>query len=122
MNLPIITETSTENVEITKREDGRTQIVFKKAILKGKVSSADVLNTILIAARMQAEKYIDKLSRGAPLDVSEVKALKELADITKLELPTSTKSLESVTATDVEIVKKDLYQALTARLESKSGT
>ena len=46
------------SVEITKREDGKTQIVFRKAILKGKVTSADVLNTILIAARLQTERYI----------------------------------------------------------------
>ncbi len=106
-----------EPVEITKREDGRTQIVFKKAIIKGKVSSADVLNTILVAARMQAEKYIEKLSRGAPLDTTEVKALKELAEITKLEAVVPQK-VDIVSDTpDMQSVKQTLYQALTARLK-----
>lgn len=116
MTNELTTIEKTDNVEITKREDGRTQIVFKKAILKGKVSSADVLNTILIAARMQAEKYIDKLSRGAPLDTSEVKALKELAEITKLEVPVIDKHQTIEASADIQSVKTTLYQALTARL------
>ncbi len=107
----------TENVDITT-ENGRTKIVFRKAVLKGKVTSSDVLNTILIAARMQAEKYIEKLSRGAPLDVGEVKALKELADITKLEVQQPTKPDNVVNAETMDTVKNSLYQALTDRLSN----
>lgn len=110
----------TENIEISK-VNGRTQIVFKKAVLKGKVSSSDVLNTILIAARMQAEKYIEKLSRGAPLDTTEVKALKELAEITKLEIPQSTKPELHPSSVEAEAVKSTLYQALTDRLTGKTS-
>lgn len=106
----------TENVDITTRSDGRTQIVFRKAVLKGKVSSSDVLNTILIAARMQAEKYIEKLSRGAPLEVAEVKALKELAEITKLEIAVPAKPEGHLNTIDAETVKNTLYQALTDKL------
>lgn len=113
-NLP--DTTNTNNVEITQ-VDGRTQIVFRKAILKGKVSSGDVLNTILIAARMQAEKYIEKLSRGAPLEVAEVKALKELAEITKLESPQVVKAEGVMNGEVLETVKSSLYKALTDKLE-----
>ena len=113
-----ITET-TKNLEITE-VNGRTKIVFKKAILMGKVSSADVLNTILIAARLQAEKYIEKLGRGAPLDTTEVKALKELAEITKLEPSQSSKPEITITSPEAEIVKSTLYQALTDRLSNSS--
>ena len=105
----------TENVEISQ-VNGRTQIVFRKAILKGKVSSSDVLNTILIAARMQAEKYIEKLSRGAPLEVQEVKALKELAEITKLEVTQPTKQEGVIDSQTLDTVKSSLYQALTDKL------
>lgn len=108
----------TENVEISQ-VNGRTQIVFKKAILKGKVSSSDVLNTILIAARMQAEKYIEKLSRGAPLEVAEVKALKELAEITKLEIAQPTKPEGFIDSASLDTVKSTLYQALTDKLSDK---
>lgn len=104
-------------VEITKREDGRTQIVFRKSILKGKCSSADVLNVIFVAARMQAEKYVEKLSRGSPLDTSEVRALKELADITKLELIGPIQKQDTVDMAEVDEVKESLYKALNSRFE-----
>lgn len=108
-----------KQVEITIREDGRQQIVFKKSILKGKVSSADVLNTVLIAARLQAEKFVEKLSRGATLDNNEIKALKELAEISKLEvkLPVQTSDNTPVTTIDVTSVKSALYKALTEKKE-----
>lgn len=111
----------TENVEISQ-VNGRTQIVFRKAILKGKVSSSDVLNTILIAARMQAEKYIEKLSRGAPLDTTEVKALKELAEITKLEVTVPSKPQGFIEGQSMETVKSSLYQALTSKLGDGEDT
>lgn len=118
MSNELTTTDKTKNIEITE-ENGRTKIVFRKAVLMGKVSSADVLNTILIAARMQAEKFIEKLSRGAPLDVSEVKALKDLAEITKLEAPQVAKAEGSLNGEVLESVKTSLYHALTDKLSSK---
>lgn len=108
-----------KQIEI-KQIEGRTQIVFKKAILKGKVTTEDVLNSVLIAARMQAEKYIEKLSRGAPLDVQEVKALKELAEITKLEIRMPESKQVQLNATiDIDQVKANLYTALTSKLQQQ---
>jgi molybdenum cofactor biosynthesis enzyme len=117
MTQELETQEKTENIDIST-VNGRTQIVFKKAILKGKVSSGDVLNTILIAARMQAEKYIEKLSRGAPLEVAEVKALRELAEITKLELPQVAKPEGTLNGEVLQSVKTTLYQALTDKLSN----
>jgi hypothetical protein len=106
-------ETQDQQLEITK-SNGRTQIVFRKASLKGTVTSQDVLKTVLIAARMQAEKYIDKLSRGAPLDPAEVKCLKDLAEITKLDVaPSQTPTLPSE---NMDKLKSTLYQALSQKL------
>lgn len=104
------------SLEITTDESGRNKIVFRKAVLKGKVSSSDVLNTILIAARMQAEKYIEKLSRGAPLEPAEIKALKELAEITKLEIQMPQKAEGTLNGEVLQTVKTSLYQALTDKL------
>lgn len=104
------------SLEITTDESGRNKIVFRKAVLKGKVSSSDVLNTILIAARMQAEKYIEKLSRGAPLEPAEIKALKELAEITKLEIQMPQKTEGTLNGEVLQTVKTSLYQALTDKL------
>lgn len=97
---------------------GKTTIVFRKAILKGKVTSSEVLNTILIAARMQAEMYIKKLSHGQLLEVSEVKALKELGEITKLEVSEVPQEKHSDNVS-VDIVKSTLYAALADKLDSK---
>ena len=110
---------SEKQLEI-KEIDGRTQIVFKKAQLKGKVSAGEVQNAILIAARMQVEKYIDKLSRGAPLDTAEIKALKELSEIAKMTPTEAPPSLVGSNAPELEAVKTTLYQALAAKL-SKDG-
>lgn len=104
-----------DSLEIVKLEDGRNQITFRKAVLKGKVSQADLLNTILIAARMQSEKLIQKLQRGAILDVGEVKMLKELAEVAKTEIPTTLQTVVQHTP-QLEQVKNTLYQALTGRL------
>jgi len=109
-------EEMSPNVQINKLEDGRNQIVFRKSALKGKVTSEDVMNTILIAARLQAEKYVEKLSRGAPLEVSEIKALKELAEIAKIDVPDKKVSQEVVPTENIDRVKQTLYQALTERL------
>ena len=110
-------EEPTANVNIETRE-GKTTIVFRKAALKGKVSSGQVLSTILIAAQMQAEKYIEKLSRGAPLDVSEIKALKELAEITKMQVVTT--DIQALPAAGnqpvLDEVKAGMYKLLSERL------
>ncbi len=105
------------SLEITKLEDGRSQIVFRKAHLKGKVTSADLMNVVLLAARMQVEKYIAKLSRGAPLEPAEIKALKELADIAKIDVPQVTNNTMVVqNAQDVDQLKTTLYHALSNKL------
>lgn len=110
-----LTKVEGKQLEITE-SNGKTTIVFKKAILKGKVSSADVLNTILIAAKLQAEHYIKKLSHGAPLDLPEVKALKDLAEITKLEVATIDRPPTLSDTVTIDSVKSTLYTALTEKL------
>lgn len=108
---------SDDSIEISKTEDGRNQIVFRKAALKGKVSKSDLMNTVLIAARMQAEKYIEKLSRGAPLEVAEIKALKELAEIAKIDFVEPSKQLQPYPSENIDTLKKTLYKALTDKLD-----
>lgn len=115
-NAPL-TKQEAKQLEITEK-DGKTTIVFRKAVLKGKVSSAEVLNTILIAAKLQAEYYIKKLSNGSPLEIAEVKALKDLGDITKLEI----QQVEPPRQQDsilTETVKASIYDVLTEKLSSK---
>lgn len=102
---------SNKQVEISE-VNGRTQIVFKKALLKGKVTSGEVLNTLLIAAKLQAEYYISKLSRGSPLDSAEVKSLKELAEITKLEAPLTQKIDSKQDSLPIQDIKHQLYLAI----------
>jgi len=114
-----MTEKTSEALEITKLEDGRNQIVFRKAALKGKVTSADVMNVILIAARMQTEKLVEKLTRGATLDASEVKMLKELAEIAKIDVPIQPQQLQQLPNENVDNIKAKLYQALTEKLSNK---
>ncbi len=104
-----------KSLEITRLEDGRNQIVFRKAALKGKVSSADLLNVIMIAARLQVEKLIEKLTRGAPLEASEVKQLKELAEIAKIDTPTQS-IIPQQSVENIDKIKQTLYQALTEKL------
>lgn len=113
-------DTPTKNIDI-KEVNGKTTIIFRKAALKGRVTSGQVLNTILIAAQMQAEKYIEKLSRGAPLDTNEIKALKELADITKLQLiDRQVDQLQLLPMSEeTEKTKQTLYSLLAERLDKK---
>lgn len=117
VNKDDVTSHQGKQLEITEK-DGKTTIVFRKAILKGKVSSADVLNTILIAAKLQAEYYIKKLSSGSPLDNSEVKALRDLGEITKLESNDS-EEVKSQTPILTEVLKSSLYDQLAEKLTSK---
>ncbi len=111
-----------KQLDVIQGEDGRTKIVFKKAVLKGKVDRADVLNALMIAARMQVEKYIEKLSRGAPLDKDEIKSMKELSDIIKVELPevqqvtNNTLTIQS-NSTSIDAVKASIYEAIAAKSE-----
>ena len=53
------------------------------------------------------------------LDTAEVKALKELAEITKLEITQPTKPELHPNSLEAEAVKTTLYQALTDRLSNK---
>ncbi len=110
-----------EQIVIQEIND-RTHIIFKKAALKGKATNADVHNAVLIAARMQAEKYIEKLSRGAPLDTHEIRALKDLADICKIEAPQIQINQQNLGADNESInnIKKSLYQALTDRISKQN--
>ena len=100
--------------------NGKTTIVFRKAKLRGKATQAEVLDTILIAAKMQAEYYIKKLSLGAPLDNSEVKALKELAEITKLEIQPK-EEIEQYQQPPMDSLKKTLLTALSEKLQAKQS-
>lgn len=114
----------TKQLEVIQSEDGKTRITFKKAILKGKVDRTDVLNALMIAARMQVEKYIEKLSRGAPLEPAEVKCMKELSDIIKVELPevaqvtNNTLTIHS-TADNLTAVKASIYEAIANKSASE---
>jgi hypothetical protein len=113
-----LTKQEGKQLEITEK-DGKTTIVFRKAILKGRVSSSEVLNTILIAAKMQAEYYIKKLASGSPLEIAEVKALKDLGDITKLEATSVEEPNRKDNSILTEVVSKNIYDALTEKLSSK---
>ncbi len=110
-----------EQIVISEIND-RTHIIFKKAALKGKATNADVHNAVLIAARMQAEKYIEKLSRGAPLDTQEIRALKDLADICKIEAPQIQINQQNLgtNAENMNSIKQSLYQALTDRISKQT--
>ncbi len=113
-----------QQLEITEI-NGRTQIVFKKAILKGKVTQSEVLNTLLIVAKLQGEYYIKKLSKGSPLNHHEVKALKELAEIAKYDIKKEEVAPIPVKSEVLEGVKSSLYAALASKLEqleSKGAT
>lgn len=108
----------TDNKQVQISEvNGRTQIIFKKAQLKGKVTSSEVLQTLLVAAKLQGEYYIKKLSRGSPLDSSEVKSLKDLADITKLEVNEVQKEQKQSESITIDSIKATLYTALTEKLK-----
>lgn len=110
-----------QQLEVTTDESGKTRIVFRKALLKGKVEKSDVMNALLIAARMQVEKYIEKLSRGSPLDPAEIKAMKELAEIIKIDIPqpavtNNTLILQGQDVKQIDEVKASLYEALSSKL------
>lgn len=62
------------------------QINCEYAQFKTKVSSQQLLDSLLIASRMQTEMYIHKMSKGQALNTEEVSALKDLANIAKIKL------------------------------------
>lgn len=66
--------------------EGKTQIVYHKAQIKGKVSPQQLMDSILVASRMQTEMYINKMSRGSALTTDEVTALKDMANIAKIKI------------------------------------
>lgn len=108
-----ITKKEPQQLDIEQVE-GKTKIVFKKASLSGKVVQSDIMDMALVAAHMQIQKYIEKLSRGAPLEKDEVKALTELAALAKQQVVVIDKSDEftTVQSTDVQQLKSNLYKAL----------
>lgn len=114
----LVTKQEAKQLEITE-QNGKTTIVFRKAILKGKVTSSEVLNTILIAAKLQAEYYIKKLSSGSPLEITEVKALKDLGDITKLEVQNLKEPDNSQSNALTDNVKASIYDVLAEKLSNK---
>ena len=111
----LVNKENGQQLEITEI-NGRTQIVFKQAILKGKVTQEKLLNTILIAAQMHVETLVKKLSRGAPLEASEVKQLKDLAEITKLQIETPETAITNNTINLSS--NSELYAQLAEKLKS----
>jgi hypothetical protein len=110
---------SIKAVSIEKVND-RTVITYKKSKIVGLATPADVMNSILVAARMQAEKYIEKLAKGETLTEKEVTALSQLASITKTTVIIDTHQQQTPTvqnATDIEVLKSNIF----ARLADKSS-
>jgi hypothetical protein len=102
----------TKAISIDKLND-RTVITYKKSKIVGLATPSDVMNSVLIAARMQAEKYIEKLAKGDTLTDKEVSALAQLASITKIQTtPEAIDKLTVTSATDVEILKSTFYAKL----------
>jgi hypothetical protein len=96
--------------------NGRTQIVYQKSLLKGKVTPQQLLDSVLIASRMQAEAYIAKLGRGATLDTTEVRALKELAEIAKIKVDSIDGVCLDVSPQDkVDDIKRSIYDAIATK-------
>lgn len=112
------TEKQSHTIELTTRPNGRNGIILRKAKLSGKITSKNLLDTIMIAAQAQVELYIEKLSRGAPLDVTEIKALKELAEISKIDLPNNQPLTLHTQTEGMDRLKQTLYQALTEKSKS----
>jgi len=109
-----------EAIEISVREDGRSQIVYKKNTLKGTATPKEVMNMVLVAARLQAEEYVKKLSRQQSLTPFEIKALKELSDIAKNGIGGDDKATTQVVEPmALESVKANLYKALTEKISGK---
>jgi hypothetical protein len=112
-----------ENQLSIEKIEGKTKIVFNKAKITGSASQKDLMDLVLVAANMQAQKLIEKLSRGAPLDRDEIKSLTELANIAKTQIVITTSEKDdgfvNVDTAQVQQLKSDLYKALAAKTKEK---
>lgn len=70
-----------EVIEKEYKEDTRRRIIFKKSKIVGKSSRELLDKRVVIAATLQAEKYIEKLQKGGLLSPDEVKSLFMLGKI-----------------------------------------
>lgn len=73
--------TNFEIIEKEYKEDTRRRIIFKKSKILGKSSREILDKRVVIAATLQAEKYIEKLQKGGLLSPEEVKSLFMLGKI-----------------------------------------
>lgn len=98
--------------------NGKTRIIYNKAKIEGTATQKDLMDMLVLAATMQAQKYVEKLSRGAPLDKDEVKSLTDLANLAKTNVVVVKEELyEQVDSkTNTEAIKENLYKALTEKL------
>ena len=99
--------------------NGKTKIIYNKAKIEGTATQKDLMDLLVLAATMQAQKYVEKLSRNAPLDRDEVKALTELANLAKTNVVVVKEELyEQVDSkTNTQAIKENLYKALKEKLE-----
>jgi hypothetical protein len=102
-----------ENQLSIEKVEGKTKIVFNKAKITGTSSQKDLMDLVLIAANMQVQKFVEKLSRGAPLDKDE------LANLAKTQIVVTANEKEeyvNVDAAQVQQLKSDLYKALANKI------
>lgn len=118
----------TENNKLQPKEhqlsiekvEGKTKIVFNKAKIQGSASQKDLMDLVLVAANMQVQKFVEKLSRGAPLDKDEIKSLTELANLAKTQIvvqKTDNDEFVTVDTVQVQQLKQDLYKKLVEKSE-----
>lgn len=108
-----------ENQLSIEKIEGKTKIVFNKAKISGSSSQKDLMDLVLIAANMQVQKFVEKLSRGAPLDKDEIKSLTELANLAKTQIVVTANEKDeyvNVDAAQVQQLKSDLYKALANKI------
>lgn len=98
---------------------GKTKIVYNKAKITGSATQKDLMEMLVLAASMQAQKYVEKLSRGAPLDKDEIKSLTELAQLAKTNVVVVKDDTytEIDSNTNTQALKANLYKALTEKLK-----
>ena len=101
--------------------EGKTKIIYNKAKIQGSATQKDLMDMLILAASMQAQKYVEKLSRGAPLDKDEIKSLTELAQLAKTNVVVVTEEkYENVdSSTNTSQLKANLYKVLTDKLKGK---
>jgi len=101
----------------------KTTIIYNKNKIKGKASNKDVLDVALICAKLQIEKYLEKIGRGVMLEPQEVRCLVELANISKIELPNhallkeQNKISDQTISDSQEEIKAGLYSSFLKKLE-----